>query len=204
MAGVLSVREVARGPGRRMKRFEDVQKRLKRPMRGGGHRVVAHIMRIGGGSVSDQFRTQTYFSQFGARVPWKRTKPFGTQPAPRRTLDRTGALKRAWTGGTGSVTRHTDVKVQIGVDQTRFPQAGRLQSTSATLTRPVHMGARGRTKMHWYLGMKLGVWISDRRLMMGLKVQPRRLGVNPEMMKRISVGMEDFLLTGKAAVARNV
>lgn len=190
---------------RALKFFEKVKKRMNRPFASGGYLVAAHVMRNGSGSVSEQFRTTTYHTRGGARVSWKKTKAFGRLPAPKRTLHRTGSLEAAWTArGSGSFTAHTGTKVVIGVDSRRFPQADRLQSISATLTRPRKKGAQGRSRMHWFLGMRFGVWISDRRLNMGLRVDPRRLGINPEMMKRVSVAMREFIRTGKASGAKSI
>jgi hypothetical protein len=203
--GIMGV-ELERGPRATAKRFDDIQRRLRRPMANGGATIVAHIMRHGGGSVSRQFQTTTYINRTGARIPWKRTKKFGRRPPPPRTLHRTGALERAWTGtGAGSFTRHTNTRVVIGVDRSKFPHASVFQTILPTIVRPKPpLGARGRHRMGWFLGMRFGVWLSNARLEQGLKIFPRRLGVNPEMTKRARVGLREFLITGKATVARNI
>ncbi len=189
----------------RAKIFIDIRKRMKAPMKGGGGLVVAHIMRQGPGSVDDQFKQSSEFTDTGAQIPWKKTQPFGNRPAPAKTLIRTGRLRAAWTGrGAGALTRITAKRVMIGPDPKRFPQAGMFQRIGWTIIRPKKMGKGGRTKMHWFLGMTYGVWISEARLKRGLRIEGRRVGVNPKMMKRASVALRDFLISGNASTAANI
>ena len=174
-----------------------MKKRMKRPLQGGGAALIARAIRFGEGSIEEQFRTTSYYSQHGARVPWKPTKPFGNRPPPKRTLHRTGALERAWLGqDPGSITRHTGNILQIGVSTAKFPHAGVFQKVSATLIRPKTMGKRGKYKMGWKLGLTYGVWISNRRLEMGLRIDPRRLGLSPRALQRANVVLRDFIISG--------
>lgn len=186
-------------------RFEGIKKRMAAGMTGAGGQAVAFVMRQGEGSVENQFRRTVYLNKRGGRQPWKKTQPFGRQPAPPRTLHRTGKLEAAWTGrGRGSITVLQRRSVKIGVDTRLFPQASRFQSIGATLTRPDPSRAliRGRSPMAWFLGMQLGVWISERRLQMGLRVQPRRVGVNPVMLRRAGAVFRDYVIQGDVRAAR--
>jgi hypothetical protein len=192
----LDVRVLSPGRG---KRFEAIKKRLKKPYQGGGATMVANAIRFGEGSIQEQFKTTTYYTRRGARVPWKPTKPFGNRPAPKRTLHRTGALERAWLGrDAASITRWSGNRLLLGVSTARFPHAGVFQKVSATLIRPKKMGKRGRYAMGWKLGLTYGVWISNRRLEMGLRIDPRRVGVSPRAVQRANASLRDFIITGKA------
>jgi len=182
---------------RESKRFQDMKKRMKQPFAGGGGTLVARAMRYGDDSIEEQFRTTTYMTRRGARVPWKPTQPFGRCKPPKRTLHRSGALERAWLGhDPGSITRWSGNRLQIGVSTARFPQAGVFQKVSMTLIRPKKMGKRGRYAMAWALGMRCGVWLSNRRLEMGLQVQPRRLGLPPAMIRRANSTLLHFIING--------
>ena len=192
----LDVRVLSPGKG---DRFKDMKKRLKRPLAGGGAALIARAIRFGDGSIEEQFRTTTYITRRGARIPWKPTKAFGRCPAPKRTLHRTGALERAWLGqDSGSITRHSGNVLVLGVSTAKFPQAGVFQKVSGSLIRPKpgNIGARGRYKMGWALGMKCGVWISNRRLEMGLRIDPRRVGLSPRAMQRANAALRDFIISG--------
>lgn len=197
--GILSIRL----PRSQVRRFDEIRSRLERPLAGGGGAAVAAVMRKGRGSVDAQFKAEAEFLFGGGRASWKRTKRFGNRPAPRKTLQRTGALKRAWTGeGAGSLTITRSHRVRIGVDTARFPQAAVFQRLSSTLVRPRQMGKGGRTKMHWFLGLTYGVWISDSRLRQGLEIRPRRVSINPQMMHRASSALEAWIIRGKRPTAR--
>ena len=184
---------------RESKRFQDMKKRLKRPLQDGGAQLIARAVRFGEGSIEEQFRTTTYYSRRGARVPWKPTKPFGNRKAPKRTLYRRGNLQRAWLGqDPGSITRWSGNKLVLGVSTAKYPQAGIFQKVSASLIRPRpgNFGKRGRYKMGWKLGLTYGVWLSNRRLEMGLRVDPRRIGLSPRAIQRASSALVHFIING--------
>lgn len=204
--GRLGVIRISGPKGGKGKIFDDIRKRLKSPLTGGGGLLVAQAMRRGPGSVDDQFRQQSTFPRGGGRIRWKKTKPFGNRPAPAMTLVRSGGLWAAWTGrGAGSVMRRSARRVVIGVDSRRFPQAGRLNAFQAVYSKARKTGAQGKSAMHWLLGMKYGVWISDKKLRTkGLKVMPRRVSVNPIMLKRATLRLTQYMVDGHAGSARNI
>jgi hypothetical protein len=190
-------------PRTQVRRFDEIRRRLERPLAGGGGTAVATVMRKGPGSVDAQFKAEAEFLFGGGRSPWKKTQRFGNRPAPRKTLQRSGALKRAWTGkGAGSITIRRANRVTIGVEGARFPQAPVFQSRATTIVRPRQMGKGGRTKMHWFLGLTYGVWISDERLRRGLELRPRRVSINPLMLKRASTALLDWVIRGRAPISR--
>ena len=198
--GILNIRL----PRSQVRRFDEIRTRLECPLAGGGGAAVAAVMRKGRGSVDAQFKAEAEFLFAGGRAPWKKTKRFGSRPAPRKTLQRTGALKRAWTsGGAGSLTITRSNRVRIGVDTARFPQAVMFQRHGTTVIHPRQMGKGGRSKMHWFLGLTFGVWISDARLRgRGIRVKGRPVSINPQMMHRASSALEAWIIRGKRPVAR--
>jgi len=187
-------------------RFEAIKKRARSPMTGGGGTLAIQAIQRGPGSVENQFLSQSTFGRGGGRRPWKKTEAFGSRPAPTFTLVRTGGLMRAWTGrGAGSETFRSQRHVRVGVDRTRFPQAGRLNGDRTVFSKARKSGARGRSKMHWFLGMNFGVWISDKKLRSrGLPVVPRPVGVNPTMLKRVANRVIEWVLEGNAQSARGI
>jgi len=191
-------------PRSQVRRFDEIRSRLERPLAGGGGASVAAVMRKGRGSVDAQFKAEAEFMFGGGRAPWKKTKRFGTRPAPRKTLQRTGALRRAWTGtGAGSLTFKRPLSVRIGVDKARFPQAPMFQRHGSTFIRADKMGKGGRSKMHWFLGLTYGVWIPDSTLLgTGVEIQGRPVSINPQMMHRASSALEAWIIRGKRPTAR--
>lgn len=179
-------------------RFAAIEKRLG-DLRPAGDAVLS-AMRKGPGSVGAQFSAQAEDSLNGLR-PWPKTHAFGRRPAPSRTLRDTGKLENAWTGGSGSVARVTPNSFAIGVDTGVVPYAGVFQSQTPTRVRAKKMGARGRYAMGWMLGMKFGVWLSNKRLEEGFLIQPRRVGVNKTMLGRVRNVLVSFVTRGTTAVA---
>lgn len=191
-------------PRTQVRRFDEIRTRLERPLAGGGGAAVAATMRKGRGSVDAQFKAEAEFRFGGGRAPWKKTKRFGSRPAPRKTLQRSGALKRAWTGtGAGSITLSRANRITIGVDGARFPQAPVFQRHGSTFIRARQMGKGGRSKMHWFLGLTYGVWIPDSTLRgTGVEIKGRPVSINPLMMHRASSALEAWIIRGKAPTAR--
>lgn len=78
--------------------------------------------------ISEEFSTQSWNSPGGGRRTWARTQPFGTRPAPSRTLDATGALRAAWAGrGAGRIESITADRAEFGVAGSVFPGAATLR-----------------------------------------------------------------------------
>ncbi len=178
--------------------FVTIQKRMREGAKGEGGKIIAHTARFGSGSVSDQIdRARTIGYSGSSR--WPRTKRFGNRAPPARDLVRSGAYRRGWLGGTGSITRLRRDKVTIGVDTFRFPQARVFQKRRPTRVRAKKMGAKGRSKMGWFLGLTFDVWISDRVLFgRGLRIAPRRVALNRQIAHRSAVSFREWLITGKA------
>ena len=144
---------------------------------------VHQTMRFGPGSINDQFNREAEAN--GAS--WPKTKPFGTRPAPAKTLQRTGSLLSAWVGrAPGSVSAATPNSFMVGVDTNILPQAGVFQAQAPTIIRPRKKAKGGKgTAMHYFLGLTYGVWISEARLAAGLSIPPRRVAVGTEMQVRV-------------------
>lgn len=146
---------------------------------------VVKIMRTGPRGVSEQFRDSTEYKGNQA-LAWARTKPFGNRPAPRKTMVGRGVYRASWLGRAGSIERITDKSVEIGVDRGLNPQVAIHQSSrSSTTIRPKARTANGDFKMRFALGLKFGVWISKKRLALGLKVARRRVSVSSAVRKEV-------------------
>jgi hypothetical protein len=78
-----------------------------------------------------------------------------------------------------------------------------FQRHGVTVIHPRQMGKGGRSKMHWFLGLTYGVWISDARLRgRGIRVKGRPVSINPQMMHRASYALEAWIIRGKRPVVR--
>lgn len=167
-----------RNDGALQRRFEDMTPAAE---------FVHKTMWFGPGSTNDQFNREAEGTQFGY-IQWPRTKPFGNRPAPVKTLQRTGALKRAWTGSQpGALFDAKGNTFMIGVDTNLFPGAGVFQGYAPAIVRPLKSTLKTRrTAMHSYLGMQFGAWISEARLMRGLVIPNRRVNASPEMRARVA------------------
>lgn len=159
-----------------------------------GERAAA-IMRLGPGSVGDQFAQQATHGE-GGIAAWAPAKAFGNRAAPPKTLERSGGLRRGWTGrGPGGIVQVATDRVAVGVDASVFP-AVVAQMHGATI-RPKRMGKRGRSAMGWFLGMTYGVWLSEERLRRGLVIPARPVAVNLAMSGRVAKLIATYVTTGK-------
>ena len=153
--------------------------------------VIAGVMR---NDIGRQFSQQRGYTRpgygAGRPVPWRRSKPFGTKPAPRKTLHGRGHLRSAWQGGSGSTLRIRRNRVAVGVDTTMFPQAGVFQSRTLTLIRVTQ-------KMRAFLGMKYDVWLKKSRTF--IVVHPRPVGASPDMLRRVGKVFARYVETGKVS-----
>jgi hypothetical protein len=144
-------------------------------------------VRFGAASVDEQFETQTEMSRSGGRVIWPRTKDFGRRPAPRRTLQDRGALREAWLGiGPGAVVDAGPTHVDVGVDAGVLPYAAVFQRDAPTVQKVT-------PKQRIFLGMGFGVWLKA-----GARItnQPRRVGANPTMARRVGEGAAFYIVHG--------
>ncbi len=193
----LTIRFRPSSTGDSSKPFERIRKRL--PLTQAITREIANrAMRQGGGSVAEQRRRQETQTASGARIPWERSKPFGDQPAPARTLHRSGSLDAQWAGiGPGAITRATSTKIEIGVSG----YGALFQRQAAWLVKAKRL-ARGsnRLAMQLYLGMVRGAWISEAKLRQGLRNVPRRVSVSRRMLVRIGNALIRYLPTGRLKI----
>jgi hypothetical protein len=170
-----------RGGPRSGKAFDRIENRLKRPLVDPVGKRVVEVMRFGPGSVADQRRRQLYLSASGGVQPWPRSKAFGNRPAPARSLHRTGNLDAQWAGrAAGSFEAIKPDRVQIGIQG----YGAVHQRERSTTVRARRRGKTGRLSMQVTLGLTFGAWISARKLLAGLVIPPRRVGVSPEMLRR--------------------
>lgn len=186
-------------PGTSIRGMEIAQ-RLRSGLSQNAGKAVAGAMRDGRGGIADQFRRQAEALQRGGYNPWPPTKPFGTrQPGP-QTLVRTGRLRGAWLGGSGSTTAVAAHRVAVGVDGRAFPQAGMFMADAPTIVKPRKAGRPPRSAMGWKLGMSFGVWISEARLARGLSIPPRRLGIGPEMLRSVRGVVTRYFIDGDSGL----
>lgn len=158
-------------------------------------------MRFGPDSISDQLDRGVTLDGDTATA-WDLTKPFGSRKTPRRTLQRTGALREQWLGIGASSTQRGDAQgVAVGVDTGSFPRAGIFQRRS-----PAHWKAdggnrtkSGQLKARIFLGVEYGVWVSERKALEGWDIPPRRVGVSTAMVRRVADLVGQWIVGGSDA-----
>lgn len=160
--------------------------------------LVSRVMRQGGGSVAEQRRRQATQTAGGAEIPWERSKPFGAQPAPARTLHQSGALDAQWAGvGPGAITDATPAKITIGVTG----HGALFQRPGAWLVRAKRLARGGkRYAMQVYLGLAKGAWIRSETLRRGLRNVPRRVSISRRMLTRAGTALIRYLPTGRLKI----
>jgi hypothetical protein len=97
--------------------FPTIRVRAKRlnPALRAGIRAWRNIIR-------QEFASEGYFLLTGGFRAWPKTKPFGRREAPAKTLQRTGALLRAYMGtGSGALENIGDRFARFGVDGNVIP-----------------------------------------------------------------------------------
>lgn len=160
---------------RNFRPFQSIRDRLDGDLRGLTTRL-AHTMREGEGGVNEQFLRQGELKPEGGFVRWKQSKR--AKKVGGFTLIATGAYRRAWRGGEGSITRSVPsgdgVEVIIGVDTAVFPQASVFQADGPTT-------------------IKVGLKNVER-----VTVDPRRVSVNPKMTRAMRRDVERYFFTGAA------
>jgi len=163
------------GLGRLKKIIDDDIALSRDPMRAMGPEMIASRRRF----IREEFAGGFYYNPSGGRTRWKRTRAFGTRPAPAVPLGGArGGPARAWDGGENGGDRITartwtifnsrpDSAVHRGGNRSR-PRVGQL-----TNIKPKRFTARGDSAMRMTLGLGDGVWISDDRLRAGVDVPAR-------------------------------
>lgn len=185
MAKFLSVRRQAfANLGKRVRAAKQV---VEKPLLESRGVRAAKILRFGNKGISDQFKDQTEY-RGGQAIPWERTKDFGTRKAPRKTMQAQGDYRASWLGGAGSLETISANSVTIGVDRGLHPQVAIHQGSASS----VRVYPKKRTKggkdwaMRFYLGLTYGVWLTKKRIEMGLKIPRRRLSLSNDVKKAVA------------------
>lgn len=169
----------------------DAEKSFAKPFAGEKGQEAARILRFGPRGIAEQFEDSTEY-RLATAHPWKPTEAFGDQPAPFKTMWRTGAYRAAWLGGAGGFTDPTPNSVTIGVKSEVFPQV-RIHQSNRSSTKifaktPARMKNGGED---WAMRFKLhqisGIWFSkDKVRVVGFKIERRRLSVSSDVKKAIA------------------
>lgn len=178
--------------------LQQMQVRAKQGGQGPLGQSIAQIMRRGRGSVEEQFQRQALDSAITGKRAWAPVGDFGTRKAPSSALRRTGRLFSAWMGGRGSITRASANAVEVGVSGGEVPYAV-PQHEGALVRAKRSTVATNRLTMQEYLGYAYGVWIGAKRLLQGLRIPARPVGVSTQVLSRAGLEISNFLLTGRAA-----
>lgn len=149
---------------------------------------VVGVIRRGKDSLAVQYGRQTTIG-FSGNTKWPKTKPFGTKPAPAKTLQGSGALRAAWLGeGPGSLESVSSdgSTLTVGVDTGMLTYAAVHQSATPTVVKanPANRSKDGRLKMFWKLALTFGVYVSEEKLLAGFTIPPRRLALNAAILTR--------------------
>ena len=161
---------------------------LERPLLDSRGKQAVRTLRFGTRGIADQFKDQTEY-RGGQAIPWDRTQDFGTRKAPRKTMEASGGYRTAWLGGAGGVENISANAIEIGVDRGDFPMVAIHQGSASS----VKVLPKKRTKggkdwaMRFFLGLTYGVWLTKKRLEMGLKISRRRLSVSSDVRKAIAL-----------------
>jgi hypothetical protein len=140
-------------------------------------------------SVAAEFQSESHFLPSGGTQRWRKTKPFFTTPAPAKTLQRSGALARAYQGGPGGFERIGPTSATFGVSGSRFPHAS------------VHrQGAKIRITgaMRGYMLATHGKTFRARKRTIRIPPRPHG-GPTPETRRLISQAFLRYLATGRAS-----
>ena len=155
---------------------------------------IFKTLRTGPGSFEDQFNKQATITGAGKQRSWKKTKAFGTQPAPSRTLQRTGRYRNAWLGkGAGSVSRLFGMNMAVGIDSSVFPQAVVFQGRAGSVTRQ-----KVTPRQRGLFGMKFGVWLKVGHTLVNT---PRAVRFNNRIRGRIWATLAEYIIHGRKIVA---
>lgn len=176
--------------------FAQIETRAKAGLAGPIGRSIAEIMRRGPGSVQEQFSRQALDSVITGKRSWPAVQDFGTRAAPSSSLRRSGRLFNAWMGtDSAAITNVSPTAVEVGVSGEALPYVG-MHMRGATI-RALHSNvATKHLTMQLFLGLTYGVWISARRLLQGLKVPARPVGISRTVMQRAGTAVIRHLRTG--------
>lgn len=174
--------------------LKPILERSRRGFTGPLGQQIAAIIRRGPGSVDEQFTRQALDSAIAGRRKWDAVHDFGNRPAPSSILQRTGETRRAWGGGhPASITDIKPTVVSIGV---RRSLAKAVVHQHGATIRARRFTASGRPAMQIFLGRTYGVWIPARRLLQGLVIPPRPVGISSTVLRRASQAIAQHIATG--------
>ena len=173
-----------------VKNIGEGKKVFERPLAEGRADIALRLLRFGPKGIEQQFQDSREYRNEQSKA-WDRTMPFGSIPAPDKTMIRTGAYMKAWLGlGPGSMPPSTDESVvTCGVDPKSFPQVAIHQGSKEEFTiRPKKPSSTrpGDWAMRWKLGLMAGVWMSIASIEKGIKIKRRRLSVSTEVRRAIA------------------
>ena len=157
--------------------------------------AIAQRMRRGVGSIEDQFNSTTELSLDGARRPWKRTRSWGKYQASGKTLRRTGALFRAWMGGTGSRQTVRKEAVAVGLHPKGIAFYGFIFQQERAMVRRVkrrRKTQKGRIRGTVTPGLLFGAFVKRQTVL-----EPRPVSVNPKMLEGVGEVVTRFIARGK-------
>ena len=168
-------------------RLRGGKKILERPLLDSRGKQAVKLLRFGTRGISDQFKDQTEYRGTGS-TPWDKTQDFGTRKAPRKTMQASGGYRVAWLGGTGGVENISANAIEIGVDRGQFKQVAIHQGSAPFVKVYPKKRAKGGKDwaMRFFLGLTYGVWLTKKRLEMGLKIPRRRLSVSSDVRKAVA------------------
>ena len=98
-----------------------------------------------------------WFNPRGGTSPWRRTESFGSQPAPSKSLRRSGKLFRATQGGPGYLERITAKQLSTGIDGSVIPYAVFVRGGSTQRPRLSPFLQKVTPKMRGFFRFKFGV-----------------------------------------------
>lgn len=160
---------------------------LEKPMLESRGAKAVKLLRTGTRGISDQFKDETEYRGSGSSA-WKKTQPFGTRKAPRKTMQASGLYRAAWLGGAGGTEKIEANSITIGVEADKFPRVKIHQGSAAS----VRVFPKKRTKggkdwkMRFFLGLTYGVWLTRARIEKGLEIARRRLSVSTDVRKAVA------------------
>ena len=168
-------------------RLRGGKKILERPLLDSRGKQAVKLLRFGTRGISDQFKDQTEYRGTGS-APWEKTQDFGTRKAPRKTMQASGGYRAAWLGGAGGVENISANAIEIGVDRGKFKQVAIHQGSAPFVKVYPKKRAKGGKDwaMRFFLGLTYGVWLTKKRLEMGLKIPRRRLSVSSDVRKAVA------------------
>ena len=181
-----------------------------------------NMIRSGPGSLDEQIRQRTHFTQAGGRVPWQEPfYVFGARAGGRGALLE-DVMWQSVRGGAGSITASTKFTATVGVDdnsvRVRSADLGnRIVSTAsyfgfvtgdfqertteakakAVKSTKSGKGEFPRNKaMFWFLLLVMGYKATAEELSAGLSVPPKNMGFNPVMLDRIKAMTRRYIMDG--------